>query len=98
MAYYYMGGSMCQFFTIAIYNGTTNPFTGQPLISLPMLSVAARNNRILNVTQADWQVCSLVQRCCCICYRRRVAAYLAVCSLLNCLQEPLVPYCLDCDD
>ena len=34
--------------------GTTDPFTGQSLITLPVLTLAARNNRILNVTHDVW--------------------------------------------
>jgi hypothetical protein len=34
--------------------GTTNPFTGQTLITLPVMTLAARNNRILNVTYDVW--------------------------------------------
>lgn len=49
---YYMGGSMCTFFTIVIYNTTYNYFTGTPLQTLPIVSAVARNNRILNITQA----------------------------------------------
>ena len=51
---YYSGGSMCTFLSIAMWNGTTDLFTGQPLKTLPVVAVAARNNRILNVTQEAW--------------------------------------------
>jgi hypothetical protein len=51
---YYSGGSMCTFLSIALWNGTVDLFTGQPLKTLPVIAVAARNNRILNVTQEAW--------------------------------------------
>lgn len=50
-AIYYMGGSICTFFSIVIVNSTTNLFTGEPLITLPMMAMVARNNRILNITE-----------------------------------------------
>jgi CubicO group peptidase (beta-lactamase class C family) len=52
---YYMGGSMCTFFTIEVWIGQYNPFTGQKLITLPVVTAVARNNRILNVTQSAWK-------------------------------------------
>jgi hypothetical protein len=54
IAIYYMGGSQCTFFTIGIYNSTDNIFGGPSLVTLPIITVAARNNRILNVTQAEY--------------------------------------------
>ncbi len=51
---YYMGGSMCTFFTMMIYNTSYNYFTGQPLQTYPMISAVARNNRILNITQQSY--------------------------------------------
>lgn len=51
---FYMGGSLCTFFSIVAYFGRTNIFTGAPLVTGPLVAVAARNNRILNVTQALW--------------------------------------------
>ena len=54
-AVYYMGGSECTFFSIAIWYSSTNPFnTSQVLDNVPLLSIAARNNRILNVTLPIW--------------------------------------------
>jgi hypothetical protein len=52
---YYMGGSMCTFFTVEVWLGQYNPFTGEKLITLPIVTAVARNNRILNVTQSTWQ-------------------------------------------
>jgi CubicO group peptidase (beta-lactamase class C family) len=52
---YYMGGSMCTFFTIVIWNSTVNPFGGPDMSTLPVTVAVARNNRILNVTQDAWQ-------------------------------------------
>jgi hypothetical protein len=52
---FYEGGSMCSFLSIALWNGTVNPFNGETLKTLPVVSVAARNNRILNVTASAWQ-------------------------------------------
>ncbi len=46
---------MCTFFNIILYNTSLNIFTGEDTqTTLPMVSVAARNNRIMNVTQAEW--------------------------------------------
>jgi CubicO group peptidase (beta-lactamase class C family) len=52
---YYMGGSMCTFFTIVVWNDTVNPFGGPDMTTLPLVTAVARNNRILNVTKADWE-------------------------------------------
>eukprot|EP01031_Cornospumella_fuschlensis_P033494 gene33494-40525_t len=52
---YYMGGSVCTFFSVVVVNSTENFFTGEPLITLPMLSLVARNNRIMNVTEQVYQ-------------------------------------------
>lgn len=52
----YMGGSMCQFLAMTLYNWTYNIEDGQNnLISLPIISAVGRNNRIINMTQRTWQ-------------------------------------------
>lgn len=51
---YYMGGSMCTFFTIVIWNSTYPSFGGPESITLPTVTAVARNNRILNVTESTW--------------------------------------------
>lgn len=52
---YYMGGSVCTFFSIAIWFSDINPFNPtNPLSTMPLLSIAARNNRILNVSETAY--------------------------------------------
>jgi hypothetical protein len=59
---YYMGGSMCSFFTMVIYNANFNFFTTAPLQTMPMVAAVARNNRILNITQKAYhQVPNLLE-------------------------------------
>jgi CubicO group peptidase (beta-lactamase class C family) len=55
---FYMGGSMCSFFTIVIWNSTVNPFGGPPMnaATLPLTVAVGRNNRILNVTRDNWMI------------------------------------------
>ena len=48
---YYMGGSMCSFFSIGIWNSSSNVFGGPTQVTYPLIGAVARNNRILNVTR-----------------------------------------------
>jgi hypothetical protein len=57
----YMGGSMCQFFSIVLWLANFSIF--DPSVQLathPLISVAVRNNRILNVTKRE---CAFVSHC-----------------------------------
>ena len=55
VAIYYMGGSECMFFTLMLYMSTYNVMAPQsPLVTVPMLSAVARNNRIMNITEKAW--------------------------------------------
>ena len=57
---FYLGGSECGFLSIMMYNSSTNLFTGAPLTTLPVISIAARNNRIMNVTLSVWKAAQQV--------------------------------------
>jgi CubicO group peptidase (beta-lactamase class C family) len=53
---YYLGGSTCMFFTLMLYLSDYNIMNpSEPLVSVPMISAVARNNRIMNITQEIWQ-------------------------------------------
>ena len=50
----YMGGSMCQFFSIVLWLANFSIFDPSiPLATYPIISVTARNNRILNVSKSN---------------------------------------------
>ena len=50
----YMGGSMCSFFSIVLWLSNLNAFDPSvSLVTYPLISVAARNNRVLNVTKSQ---------------------------------------------
>jgi CubicO group peptidase (beta-lactamase class C family) len=52
---YYLGGSTCMFLTMMLQMTGYNVLDpGEPLVSFPMISVVARNNRIMNVTEEVW--------------------------------------------
>jgi CubicO group peptidase (beta-lactamase class C family) len=51
---YYMGGSACSFITIIAQFGDRNVFTGEELVTLPLVTVVNRNNRMLNLTEDVW--------------------------------------------
>jgi len=50
----YMGGSMCSFFSIVLWLANFSAFDPSvALVTYPLISVAARNNRVLNVTKSQ---------------------------------------------
>jgi hypothetical protein len=48
---FYLGGSQCAFFSIVVWNSSSNPFFGGSLATYPVTTAVARNNRMVNVSQ-----------------------------------------------